>query len=777
MSDTYAAAKDGKGLLRRSIEGALDGVKDAFGRDPAANAEAEESKRVQMWSKEMQLAEKFFEDWQEDGMTCVQAYLDEYDVSGSSAGRIYRLNLFHANVTTLTSIMYAKLPKVEADRRFSDPSDDVARVASEIITRLLSNDMNDPEDRLNSVLKQALQDRLVPGLGSARVRYCMTEMDDESIERPVDANDDYEHPQVKEDEWCDIEYVHWRDILWSPCRIPSELRWKAFRAYLTKAEVTARFGEEIARIVPFASRGPSLDNSVSTTTGSPDISQFQDRAQAEVWEIWDKASGKVLWFVKGCSKFLDEKDDLMELAGFFPDAPAMVANASTLKYMPKPDYFMARDLYEEINELELRIALLTKACKLVGVYPAAAKEIQRILTESVENQLIPVEAWAMFADKGGLKGQIDYLPIKEVAETLQILVVQQQQRIQQLYQVTGMSDIIRGQASTGGVTATEQKIKAQFASTRMQAFQDEFAEFASALLNRKVQLIRKYYDPERIKRLSNINSTPDAQLADQAIALIKDEQNFDCRVMVKAESMSQIDFEALKAERGEFMTTVAQFLTSAGPLLKEKPAAAPFLLELLKFNLAGLKGANSMEGVIDSAVAALIKEEQEKAAKPPEPTPEEKAAKLKTEGAIQIAQAKGQADAQSDMVAAQAKQAEAAADAQIAQAEFQMDRERLMLEMQQMKDEHALDMEKMRLEIQIKIAELGFKKEEHQMDLVAQQQDQALDAQAHSQDLEFQEEQNEQQAEQSDRQFSQQERHAEAAAKREASRPNEPRGE
>lgn len=763
-------AKDRAGL-RGLLTDAADGVVSVFGRKPEDDAGDEEKKVLGTWTKELELAENFFSDYQKDAMRCVHAYLDEHNQSLPTRPK-YKLNLYHANVTTLMSIMYAKLPKVEADRRFADPSDDVARVAAEIITRLLSNDMNDPEDKLAGAIKQALQDRLTAGLGSCRVRYAMTEKEDPTFVRPEGAPEDLEAPKVKDEEWCDIEYVHWRDILWSPCRVPAELRWKAFRVYMTKAEVTARFGKEIARIVSFASRGPKLD-----PEGGPqaDQSSHEDAAQAEVWEIWDKASHRVYWYVKGCPKFLDVKDDPMKLDGFFPDAPAMVANTATIKYLPKPDYLLSEDLYEEINELEARIAMLTKACKVVGVYPASAEEMKRILTEATENQLIPVENWAMFADKGGLKGQIDYLPIKEIAETLQVLVMQQQARIQQLYQVTGMSDIIRGQASTTGVTATEQRIKAQFASTRMQTFQDEFANFVAELLNRKVSLIRKYYDPDRIKRLSNIENTPDAQFADQAIMLIKDESQFDCRVAVRAETMAQIDYESLKMERSEFLGAVSTFLGSSAPLLEQMPDAAPFLMELLKFNLAGMKGAKQMEGVFDQAISAMQQAQAAKAQQPPEPTPEEKAAKIKVDGQIQVEQAKAAAGAQTE-------QMKAGLEMQKLQAEMQADREK-----------HQLEMEKMRAQIELLYVKLGIEQQQGQMELQhdaatmemereGQQQEQAFEAASAEREFEHDERRMdleedhaersfEREEEQSEARFKQESRHADAAARRESQQP------
>lgn len=767
----YGKSNDDRSFLRRTLEGARDGMKSIFGLTEEAKKADEDKKVFDTWVKELELADKFFDDYHDDALRAVSAFLDDQQ-PGGPARQKYKLNLFNSNVTTMTSIMYAKLPKVEADRRFADPDDDVARVAGEMITRILQNDMNDPEDKFAGVLKQALQDRLVAGLGAGRVRYCMTEKDDPNHVPEEGADEDAEVPQVKDDEWCDVEYVHWRDIMWSPCRTPGELRWVAFRCYLTKGEVTARFGEDCADEMVYSSRGPNLE---PTNSSDQSISKYTDQKQAEVWEIWDKASRKVYWYVKGYEKFLDQKDDPLGIPGFFPNAPSMVANCSTMKYLPKPDYMLAEDLYLEINELESRIAMLTKACKAVGVYPAAATEVKRLLTEATENQMIPVENWAMFADKGGLKGQMDFYPIEAVANTLVILVQQQQQRIQQLYQVTGMSDIIRGQASTQGTTATEQRIKAQFASTRMQSFTDEFANFASEILNRKVTIIRKFYDRERILKLSNIMNTADAQFAEQAVALIQNQDDFDCRVVIRSESMAQIDYDGLKQERGEFLAGVSGFLSGSAPLLSQMPEAAPFLLELLKFNMAGMKGASTMEGILDRAVSALNAKIAKAASEPPPPTPEEKAAKIKTDGAIQVAQAKGQADAAANAQTAQQ-------DMALAQQEHQLEMDKLQADIQADREEHDLKMREMNLKIQMLAAQLGFKQQEAEMKLEGQQQEMQMDAVAQEREMEHDEqrmdmdmdhahESHEMDLEHSDRQFDQQERHAEAAAKRESALP------
>ena len=73
----------------------------------------------------------------------------------------------------------------------------------------------------------------------------------------------------------------------------------------------------------------------------------------------------------------------------------------------------------------------------------------------------------MFAEKGGIKGQVDWLPIEQVAAALSQLRDYRTELLSLLYQVTGMSDIMRG-STQQGETATAQAIKAKFASTRVQ---------------------------------------------------------------------------------------------------------------------------------------------------------------------------------------------------------------------------------------------------------------------------------------------------------------------
>jgi hypothetical protein len=86
--------------------------------------------------------------------------------------------------------------------------------------------------------------------------------------------------------------------------------------------------------------------------------------------------------------------------------------------VPVADFSLYQDQAEEIDMLTNRIGMLVEAVKVVGVYDANQPSVQRMLSEGANNTLIPVDTWAAFAEKGGLKGVVDFLPLESVLQAL-----------------------------------------------------------------------------------------------------------------------------------------------------------------------------------------------------------------------------------------------------------------------------------------------------------------------------------------------------------------------
>ena len=584
------------------------------------------------WIEEITQAQRRLDTFHARGEKVVKRYIDE---RGSEAEGT-RLNLFHSNITTLKSMMFGALPKIDVGRTFQDPDDDVGRVAALIMQRLLTNDIAENGREYTTVLRSVLEDRLIPGLGVARVRY-VAEFDAEEGEYGEE-----EEPGEMLYEDAPADYYHWRDVLWGWCRCWDEMPWLAYRSYMSHDELTKRFGGEVAERVEYKQQ--IIEGTAKGKQSGTERAEQMEKA--EVWEIWHKSSGCVFWVAMGVDELLEKSEDPLELRGFYPSPPFLLANCTTSLYEPVPDFYLVQDLYNEIDQLEQRIGTITRAVKLAGVYDQSIGEIGRLVSETMDNDLVPVENWAMMREKGGLAGVVEWFPLEMVVTTLHTLEQVRDSKIALLYQVIGLSDIMRGMGteSSTRISAAEQQLKAKFGSVRVQAMQDQFAQFATDLMQIKAEIISRHFDKRTIGFMAVVKglNREDVPLIPQALELIKNHEEAGLRVKIRPESVAMTDYAQLQQERTQFISNLALFMQSAAPLTEQEPSVAPFLLELLRWGLASFKGGNEIEGVIDRAIEQMRSAEPKKQEKDNSAQIEQ----MKSQAKIQQIQASLQADLQ-----------------------------------------------------------------------------------------------------------------------------------
>lgn len=633
----------------------------------------------QRFSVEMEAADKETENWRKEANKILRYFACEREMGDTPKDGAERWNLFAANVLTVMAMLYGRVPEVGVGRRFADAQDDVGRVAGLILERMLNSDIQGDDDPYALALEQALFDRLVPGLAVARVRYEMEEegephTEDEEVadertggsgggfrdaprpdvagagvggeqeaEEAVEGVSAGDSTPLKAYECVKVEYVHWEDFRWfAGARTWHDVRGIAFKHRISKDTGEERFGKDVWATVPMTPRDKSKN--------SEDANQ-DPWARAEVWEIWDRATRKVYWWVAGAPAVLKIEEDPLGLKAFWPCPRPMFATTTTSTLVPIPDFRLAADQYYAIDAVVQRLALLTKALRVVGVYDAKQPAIKRVLTEATNNELIPVENWAMLGEAGGIKGVVDWFPLEQVANTIVALEERLDRMKAQLDEVTGMSDILRGQSAGQAVTATEQGIKAHFASARLQRLQDDFARFASECQQLKAEVIGNpaIFSPNTILQDSNILVTPDADKAPQAIALIQSKRK-DYRVKVAPENLALADFAQLKADRMEVLSAIGAFLSAVMPLMQAVPQSAELVMGLLQWMIAGIKGGAEVEGMFDKALA-MAKQAQGQPQQQQAPDPKLQAQMLKG----QQESAKIDKELQADLIRTQAE--------------------------------------------------------------------------------------------------------------------------
>ncbi|MCA3704263.1 MAG: hypothetical protein INF12_14670 [Methylobacterium sp.] len=641
------------------------------------------------WITEIDLFEREAKDWHTRAKKVMKRYKDERSLEQSD---VRKFALLWANVETLKPACYAKTPKAAVQRRFKD-SDAIARIAAEVAERTLDYFM-DCTGHFDKVQRDCVEDFLLPGIGVAWERYVPhtriiegADTDDGaqvSETATDDENEDDAKPEEIEYEEAVTDYIYWQDFGWNAgARTWSDVYavWRV--AYMTRDELTARFGDDIGKKVPLDYEPKGLDKD------HPNAEMFK---KARVFEIWCKTEEKVYWISKSYGdQPLDVRDDPLGLEGFFPCAMPLFATQTNDTLIPVPDYLLYQDQAEEIDGLTARIASLQKALKVRGLYAGDLDEIKRLLQDGNDQDMIPVQNWAMFAEKGGIANAVSYFPVMDVANVLKELIFQRQQLIQDVYQITGISDIVRGETNANE-TATAQQLKSQWGSLRIRDRQSEVQRFVRDQLRIKFEIIFNHFSPETIKKIANVSSLkdalqpvpgPDGQpmmgadgqpvlMIDAALALLKDKALRKFRVDIETDSTIQADEQAEKQARNEFLQAVGGFFQSALPVLQAAPTLAPMFGEMLMFGVRGYKAGAQLEQTIESTMGQLTQMMNPQAAAEGEQQAQAQAAARETEVKAQIEQAKIQSD--------QATEA----------ARLQLEREKLQADMAKHQDDVAL---------------------------------------------------------------------------------------
>ena len=669
---------------------------------------------VDKWLHVISQYDNEFKKWEARATKIVKRYRD--DNRNSNTNETAKFNILWSNVQTLIPAVYAKLPKAVAQRRFGD-NDPVGRVAGSLIERALDFEIEHYPD-FRATMKHAVEDRFLGGRGTAWVRYephvrqmdmpedglqITEDVENESAEgqtpegAPKPEKQDFTAGETEPQEEIEYEcaptdYVYWRDFGHSVARTWEEVtcvwRW----VYMTKEALTERFGAKMAKSIPLDSGAETL-----ATYGQSN----KERTRAKICELWDKESGKVYWLSKNCPNLIDERDDPLELDQFFPCARPLYSTTTSDSLIPVPDFVIYQDQANELDILSDRIDGLVKALRIRGVYDASQPALQRLLTEGDNNSLIPVDKWMAFSEKGGLKGSIDILPIDMLANALLNCYRAREDIKGQIYEITGISDIIRGQ-TLASETATAQQIKGQYAGLRLRSMQEEVALFASELIRLKAQVICTKFQPQTILLYAAAGqmSQEDQQMIPQAIQLMQDNPLRNFRIEVDADSLVQIDEQQTKKDRVEFLTAFGGFMRESLPVGQQSPELVPMLVELIKFGIGGFKQAKPIEGVLDVALEQM----KQKQAGPQEQKPDPEMMKM------QAQQQSDQMRVQADTQSAQAKMQ---ADMQMTQAKAQAD-----MQVEQMKMQHAaqLEQQKLQFEGQLKNMEMQAAKERTELE-------------------------------------------------------------
>lgn len=489
---------------------------------------------VSRWVLELELADKAEKDWRKAAKDTVDRYRDESNAKRNVRKGRSQFNILWANTELLKPSLYSNTPRPDVRRRYRDP-DPVAKAVAETIERAAAYSIDIYD--FDHVMKLAIGDYLLTGRAATRVRYTPSFTGEGEAKEVVS-------------EKAECEHVAWNRFRHGPAETWESVPWIAFEWLLTKGEIEDKFpGKEI-----------ELDVETKGEEDSKDEHDLFKRGR--VWEIWDKDTRSVIWIAPSTKEGpVKEEADPLKLRNFWPIPRPLYSIETSGSLVPVEEYRLYKDQADELDEITHRIRRLVSALKVRGIYDATLKELGQLL-ESGDNQMVPSEgAQHALAQTQTLERHIWMLPIETIAKVLGGLYEQREQLKQVIYEITGISDILRG-SSNPNETLGAQQLKAQTGSLRLQARQRDVQRYARDLIEMKIEIMCEHFDHKTLTMMTG------TEVTQEGLQLLRDGGLRDYRIDIETDSTISADAQSDQEQVSKLLVGISSYFEAIGPVVQ-----------------------------------------------------------------------------------------------------------------------------------------------------------------------------------------------------------------
>ncbi len=691
-----------------------------------------------------------------------------------------QLNVFWSIVNTLKPALYAQPPKPEIFRRY--PTRDVtARLGSQILERCTRFQVE--VSGFDAAVSRAVDDYLVVGQGALWVRYepkigvetpkirvqevapapmmgqmpgmppmegmpPMPEMGMEmggemegqeapemgeapeqyvdEMGQPVDPSlvkqddegyyVDGEPVETLLDEKCVVDYIHWTDLLFEPARTWAEVRKVARKTHITKKEFKEKFGED-AYITYRNSQEASQEE------GEKEI----NKNRICVYEVWCKDSNKVYWLAEGHNEVLKEDEPYLTFDEFFPCPEPLFATLTT-GLIPRPDICFYQDQQETLNQLCQKAQDIARYIKVLSISSSENPELDNILRKP-NGTHIQLSNFQMYLQQGGVKTALEVLSMADHAAILRVLHEAMEQEKQQIYDITGISDIVRG-TSRASETLGAQQIKTQYAMSRISDRQRKVAKFCRDVVALMAQVIKNHFQSQTMIKMAGVSNDPEIEeYLGGVIDLLRNDTQSDYRIDIETDSTTFADQEAAKQSAIDLTNALGNLFNVLLPHAQAIPQLMPVINEITLYTTSQFEAGREIKGKLEKALAE-VETEMDKA-KQEAKAIEEQQRQMQMQQMQQGMDGQSQENAQAQQ---QLQQAQAQADAQAqqmameqqlaqmdAQYKAQIESLKLSMKAQELQVKEQLEAQKIASKEQIEAAKLQTKRDIEEAKLRASQ--------------------------------------------------------
>jgi hypothetical protein len=485
-------------------------------------------------------------------------------------------NIFWSSIETLKPFLYFKTPTVFVERK-NKTSNPVEAVACKILEKALI--WNLEQFDFDGVIKYLRNDYLLSGMGVAIEQYKPTFKTMEQEILTVDGGLEYTKVELLDNETVETVYVDPTKFIIDVDNVGiwEDVSWVARKIDMTKKEVVEQFGEDLCDFIE---------------------DEEDEKTSTAVYEIWDKASEKTIYISKEFKeKILKETPNIMQLSGFFPMPKPIMTSCTNESLIPIPDYIEIKYMLDELDGITERMRLTMKAIKISGCYDKSFPELANMLNKDAT--LVSISDFKRLKESGGIGGIVDFMPIQQYVDALQVLAQRRSDLIQAIYEITGVSDIMRGN-SDPSETATAVTKKTNFGTLRNQDRQNDMQKFITGLLKIKAEMICEQFSANT---LSGFAGDENHETVMQAIKLLKEDKLRGMVLGIETDTSFNQSDNLQKVS--DAITLIHTMITNAFGVVSQQPLLLPLYKKMIETVVISLPNARQYEPVIEEAFSKI----------------------------------------------------------------------------------------------------------------------------------------------------------------------------
>lgn len=530
--------------------------------------------------------------------------------------------------------LFARAPKIKTRRRLPNPSQAQLLTAEHIKNCVEYNNDCIP---FFQTIRDIITDLLVTGRGVPWVSYDYEEGD-------VQVGDTFVKGIVSEKAL--VKRVKFDDFIHGNASTWIDMPWVGQAITKTKKELKDELNASDKDLdkLNFYYDSHNRKGNTRSTSSILNESGHPDYATTRIWEIWNKITGKIMYYAAdttaGDELNFGNTEPPVNFRNFFPCPQPLAATCESDSLIPTADYAYIKKDQVRLDIVCRNISAIEDLIRPTSLHDKQYhREIKSLFKSANASQSLPVDNLGTQWDK--VENILYFLPLDIFNAALQEQRANRDDILKNAFEKSGISDILRGISDPRDAQGTI-SLKQKNSTSRVGELRTDIEIMLRDVIEMQAEIICENFQERTIQSIcgfppippemplysvETIQANPQIQQQLQQIQqlqqeyapyaeslqIMRDEKMRNYAIDIETDSTLQVDEEEEKRLATEFSAVVQPMIASMLDLKERGPEVLPLMAELVRFTIRRFTQGREIETEIEKMLSSVIQAAQQAA--------------------------------------------------------------------------------------------------------------------------------------------------------------------